>query len=161
MYSLNFEILGEALNEMLEGEDGESLQRMYEEWDSFRTTIDLVEMVLAKSEPEVAKHYEDVLVSDPLAKELGKEIRGIHLNTEKAILKITKHSKLGENNELLTQVLQVRNPYVDCLNVLQAETLKRLRAVPEDEGSTERKKVLQDALLSTITGIANGMGNTG
>jgi phosphoenolpyruvate carboxylase len=51
----------------------------------------------------------------------------------------------------------VRNPYVDCLNVLQAETLKRLR---ESEGSAE-EDILKDALLTTITGVANGMGNTG
>lgn len=153
--------VGEALNEMLSGEEKDNLHKMYNEWDSFRTTIDLVEMVLAKSDPVIAKHYDDVLVSEDLAKELGQEIRNIHLSTEQAILDLTGHKKLGENNDLLTRVLQVRNPYVDCLNVIQAETLKRLRAVPIDEGSTERKKVLQDALMSTITGIANGMGNTG
>lgn len=47
--------------------------------------------------------------------------------------------------------------YVDCLNVLQAETLKRIREEPEGQASKE----LSDALLTTITGIANGMGNTG
>jgi phosphoenolpyruvate carboxylase len=46
---------------------------------------------------------------------------------------------------------------VDCLNVLQAETLKRIRTESEEEPSKE----LKDALLTTITGIANGMGNTG
>ena len=52
------------------------------------------------------------------------------------------------------RALAVRNPYVDCLNVLQAETLMRIR---KDEDNKE----LKDALLTTITGIANGMGNTG
>ncbi len=54
----------------------------------------------------------------------------------------------------------VRNPYVDALNILQVETLKRVRETDDITDETERK-VLMDALLTTITGIANGMGNTG
>jgi len=54
----------------------------------------------------------------------------------------------------------VRNPYVDALNILQVETLKRVRAT-DDTGDEEKKKLLMDALLTTITGISNGMGNTG
>jgi phosphoenolpyruvate carboxylase len=46
---------------------------------------------------------------------------------------------------------------VDCLNVLQAETLQRIRKEKEGQAGKE----LNDALLTTITGIANGMGNTG
>jgi phosphoenolpyruvate carboxylase len=54
----------------------------------------------------------------------------------------------------------VRNPYVDALNILQVETLKRVRETNDIADEPERK-VLMDALLTTITGIANGMGNTG
>jgi phosphoenolpyruvate carboxylase len=74
-----------------------------------------------------------------------------------SIHRITQHTKLSENNKILLRALLVRNPYVDCLNVLQAETLKRLRE--QEEGKDDL--VLKDALLTTITGIANGMGNTG
>jgi phosphoenolpyruvate carboxylase len=77
--------------------------------------------------------------------------------TESAILDLSGHKTLSENDKLLQRLMAVRNPYVDVLNVLQVETLKRLR---ESQGSPE-EKVLQDALLTTITGIANGMGNTG
>jgi phosphoenolpyruvate carboxylase len=114
-------------------------------------------MVLAKSEPAIAAHYDNVLVEDPKAQELGEEVREMHKATEKAVLDLSSHEKLSEDNALLSRALAVRNPYVDCLNVLQAETLKRIRAVPEDK----EDKVLQDALMTTITGIANGMGNTG
>jgi phosphoenolpyruvate carboxylase len=54
----------------------------------------------------------------------------------------------------------VRNPYVDALNILQVETLKRVRETNDIADEPERK-VLMDALLTTITGIANGMVNTG
>jgi phosphoenolpyruvate carboxylase len=130
---------------------------MYKEWGSFRTTVDMVEMVLAKSEPAIAAHYDAKLVKDDKAKELGKEVRASHMSTEDAILDLTEHSTLSENNLMLQRLLQVRNPYVDCLNVLQAETLTRIRSV--EEGKED--KVLKDALMTTITGIANGMGNTG
>jgi phosphoenolpyruvate carboxylase len=149
--------VGEAINQVLASEDEQTLRKMYNEWGSFRTTIDLVEMILSKSDSSIARHYEDVLVSDPDAVALGSEIRKIHDGTENAIKDLTGHKILAENDHLLLQLMAVRNPYVDCLNVLQAETLKRLRA---NENSDE-EQVLNDALLTTITGVANGMGNTG
>jgi phosphoenolpyruvate carboxylase len=115
-------------------------------------------MILSKSDSTIARHYENVLVSDADAVALGSEIRAIHDGTEKAIKDLTGHKVLAENDHLLLQLMAVRNPYVDCLNVLQAETLKRLRAC--EENSAE-EQVLNDALLTTITGVANGMGNTG
>jgi len=72
-------------------------------------------------------------------------------------MKLANHEILCEDNDLLQRILQVRNPYVDCLNVLQAEILQRMRS----EVDEEEAKVLKDALLVSITGIANGMGNTG
>lgn len=147
--------VGTAIDAVLANpEEGPLLREMYKDWASFRTTIDLVEMVLAKSESDIAKHYDNLLVSDEAAKELGKEVRATHVKTEKSVLELTQHEKLGANNEVLMRALAVRNPYVDCLNVIQAETLKRIR---KDEDNAE----LKDALLTTITGIANGMGNTG
>ena len=147
--------VGEALSEVLAGKEGTVLRDMYRDFGSFKTTIDLVEMVLAKSEPSIAKHYDKVLVSDPKAQELGEEVRTMHMATERAVLDLTEHETLTDANHLLRRALLVRNPYVDCLNVLQAETLKRIRVEGGEEGE------LKDALMTTITGIANGMGNTG
>jgi phosphoenolpyruvate carboxylase len=144
-------------------EDAVVVKDMYQTWDTFRTMIDLLEMVLAKSEPAIAQHYDKLLVdgsSNADAKELGNQVRQMHLQTEAAILEVTGHGRLSENNALLTRALQVRNPYVDCLNVLQAETLQRIRKNDQDEGQVP-DRALQDALLTCIAGIANGMGNTG
>jgi phosphoenolpyruvate carboxylase len=149
--------VGEAIGEVLRSEDEETLRTMYKEWGAFRTTIDLVEMTLSKSDSSIARHYENVLVSDAEALALGNEIRKIHDDTERAIMDLSGHTKLSENDHLLLRLMAVRNPYVDCLNVLQVETLKRLR----QSDSASEKEVLNDALLTTITGIANGMGNTG
>ena len=149
--------VGEAISEVLASKDAETLRTMYKEFGSFRTTIDLVEMILSKSDASIAKHYEKVLVSDPNDIKLGGEILKTFHNTESAILDLSGHKSLNENDRLLLRLMELRNPYVDVLNVLQVETLKRLR---ESKGSPE-EDVLQDALLTTITGIANGMGNTG
>ena len=96
-----------------------------------------------------------MLVHDDKAKELGREVRSLHEETERVVLDLTGHKILSEDNHILRRQLAVRDPYVDCLNVLQAETLKRIRSTEEED------PVLKDALLTTITGVANGMGNTG
>ena len=64
-----------------------------------------------------------------------------------------------QENLLLQRSLRVRNPYVDPLNVLQAEVLRRLRE--ESYDSSSEQQLLQDALTITINGIANGQKNTG
>lgn len=152
--------VGNALNSKLNGKPEEAalIREMYNEWDTFRTIVDLVEMVLAKSEPSIAKHYEDVLVKGELAKELGKEVRLKHIATENAIKDVTGHQELAENNTILTRALKVKNPYVDCLNILQAETVQRMR---KDGDISMNDPELKDALTTTITGLANGIGNTG
>ena len=147
--------IGDALKRVLDGDKADVIRDMYQNWGSFRAMIDVVEMVLAKSEPSIAKHYESVLVKDESAKELGAAVRDKHTATEDAILELTGHSSLAENNPILLRQMTVRNRYVDCLNMLQVETLRRLRDGKEED------KTLKDALLVSITGVANGMGNTG
>jgi phosphoenolpyruvate carboxylase len=97
--------VGEAISEVLKSEDADKLREMYKEWGSFRTTVDLVEMVLAKSEPSIAAHYDAKLVVDERAKELGQELRSGHLLTEDAILDLTEHQILSENNIILQRLL--------------------------------------------------------
>merc|ERR1719330_1118874 len=144
--------VGEAFDKILKSEDGEKLREMYKEWPSFRTTVDMVEMVLAKSEPRVAQHYESMLVSDDKAKELGTEIRSLHAQTEQAVLDLAGHQVLSEENKVLIRLLGVRNRYVDVLNCLQTEVLQRIREA-EAKGQ-EEDQVLKDCLLTTITGVA-------
>ena len=87
--------VGEALTKILQSDDGDKLRNMYNKWDSFKMTVDLVEMVLAKLEPSIAAHYNQMLVEDPKAQELGQEVRVLHKATETAVLDLTMHSKLS------------------------------------------------------------------
>jgi phosphoenolpyruvate carboxylase len=102
--------VGEAFSSVLSSDKAPLIKEMYRDWDTFRTTVDLVEMVLSKSEPAIAKHYDEMLVTDPLAQQLGTEVRKLHVGTEEAVLDLTGHQQLGENNSILRRALAVRNP---------------------------------------------------
>jgi phosphoenolpyruvate carboxylase len=131
----------------------EEIRRMYGQWPFFRSTVDLVEMALAKSDSRIAALYDEVLVPGPL-RPLGEELRHRLQKITDFILQISQHQSLVENNPVLKRSIQVRNPYVDPINLMQVELLRRLRKDPESEA-------LKKALVITINGIAAGMRNTG
>ena len=86
------------------------------------------------------------------------------IKARECIVNITGNATLQVSNPILMASMSVRNPYVDPLNVIQAELLQRLRGHGEEgnsEISSEDLEKLQDALLITINGIANGMRNSG
>ncbi|XP_019054247.1 PREDICTED: phosphoenolpyruvate carboxylase 4-like [Nelumbo nucifera] len=131
----------------------EDLKAMYKEWPFFQSTIDLIEMILAKADIPIAKHYDEVLVSEN-RRQLGAELRGDLLETEKHVLVVSGHGKLSDNNRSLKRLIESRLPYLNPINMLQVEILRRLR---HDDDNNK----LRDALLITINGIAAGMRNTG
>ncbi|KAI4387567.1 hypothetical protein MLD38_005388 [Melastoma candidum] len=145
--------VGAGLKGVCEKGHKDELQAMYKEWPFFQSTIDLIEMVLGKADIPIAKHYDEVLVSKSRQK-LGAELRSELLNTEKYVLVVSGHGKLSENNRILRRLIERRLPYLNPMNVLQVEILKRLR---QDQDNNK----LRDALLITINGIAAGMRNTG
>ena len=117
-------------------------------------------MILVKSDSRVAANYDRILVKDEASLKLGEELRARMKISENAVLSISKNKVLQEENELLIRSLQVRNPYIDPLNIIQAELLKRAREGGENMDDLSRQE-LSDALLITINGIANGMRNSG
>ena len=117
-------------------------------------------MILVKSEPKIAENYDIQLVKSAELRELGTELREKLEKTREAIDMMTEHSGLPKNNPILMTSMSVRNPYVDNLNIVQAELLRRLRYEGSQILPSERQQ-LQDALLITINGIANGMRNSG
>lgn len=151
--------VGESLSKMMK-EKPETLKDMYQNWPWFRTVIDLLEMIMIKSDTKIAENYDKQLVSDADGIRLGGELRTKLTETANALLSVSGNPSLQADNQGLLTSLAVRNPYIDPLNLIQAELLCRLRAgedtLPEDE-----KELLRDALLVTINGIANGMKNSG
>jgi phosphoenolpyruvate carboxylase len=144
--------VGDALVQVIERGGLSELQTMHAEWPFFAATLDAIEMVLAKTDTDIAKRYDMRLVPERL-RPLGKELRKRFRATAKAVLTVTKHAEPMEHEPVVQRSIHVRNPYTDPLNLLQVELLARVRA--GQAGST------QDALLITINGIAAGMRNTG
>jgi phosphoenolpyruvate carboxylase len=130
---------------------------MVEHWPFLRSTLDLIEMVLAKALPDIAARY-DALLVPPDLQPLGEELRGRYELTCRRLLELRGRETLLEENAVLRRSIDVRNPYVDPLNLLQAELLARLRA---SVGDDDERDAVRAALLVTINGIAAGMRNTG
>ena len=145
--------IGEALGQALEQGQGEPLRRLYQEWPFFQSTLDLIEMVLAKADGDIFGQYITVLVPEAL-QAFGQELTERLKNTEAAVLAVTGHGELLQENPVLKRSILVRNPYVDPLNLCQIELMRRIRSGDEDP-------VTLNALLVTINGIAAGMRNTG
>ena len=143
----------EALDEALARGDGASLRRMYDAWPFFRSTLDLLEMVLAKSDANIAAEYDRRLVP-PALQALGRDLRARLGRASAAILRVTGHGALVETNRVLRRAIDVRNPYVDPINLVQVELLARLRDTPDSPD-------LRRAFIVTVNGIAAGMRNTG
>ena len=149
--------VGEALGEMKQRKEGAQLAEMVEGWPFFRSMLALVEMVLAKVDPEVAAFYFDRLVAEELAP-LGRELLERYQQTVDALLSLLECDSLLFDNEPLRRSINLRNPYVDPLNILQAELLARLRSNSLDP---EQAPGIQEALLTTMQGVAAGLRNTG
>ncbi|MCB9764127.1 MAG: phosphoenolpyruvate carboxylase [Alphaproteobacteria bacterium] len=148
--------LGAALREGLDGPEREVLVEMARDFPFLRSTLDLIEMVLAKAEPHIAALYDDLLVPERL-RPLGEGLRTRCAAAAAALLEVRGRDLLLADNPVLRRSIGVRNPYVDPLNLLQAVLLRRLRAC-EDDGE---RAALEDALVVTINGVAAGLRNTG
>ncbi|CAI0458900.1 unnamed protein product [Linum tenue] len=145
--------VGAGLQYACEKGHTEDLKAMYQEWPFFQSTIDLIEMIIGKADASIAKHYDEVLVSESRQK-IGDDLRKELSSTEKYVLVVSGHDKLSDNNKSLRRLIEGRLPYLNPMNMLQVEILKRLR---RDDDNVK----LRDALLITINGIAAGMRNTG
>jgi phosphoenolpyruvate carboxylase len=142
-----------ALDESLARGDAALLKTMYEQWPFFRSTLDLIEMVLAKADPRIAAEYDRRLVPADL-QALGRELRSRLALGTAAVLAITGHREPVESTPVLRRSIDVRNPYVDPINLVQIELLARLRQARD-------APELVRAFVVTVNGIAAGLRNTG
>jgi len=146
----------EALANAFTRGDGDRVRQMYQEWPFFQSTIDLIEMVLAKADARIAAHYDRHLVPADLH-EIGDDLRVRLQRAIETLLQVTGHDSLLEENGVLRRSIDVRNPYVDPINIVQVELLRRLR----EDRDGDADELLRSAFVVTVNGIAAGMRNTG
>jgi phosphoenolpyruvate carboxylase len=142
-----------ALADSRDRGDDSLLRTMYERWPFFQSTVDLIEMVLAKADARIAAEYDRRLVPAHL-QVIGGELRSRLARALAGILDVTGHRDPVETTPVLRRSIDVRNPYVDPINLVQIELLTRLR---QSRDAPE----LRRAFAVTVNGVAAGMRNTG
>ncbi|MBF9232678.1 phosphoenolpyruvate carboxylase [Microvirga alba] len=148
---------GSAVNAWLEThpENGLALlQEMYREWPFFRALLSNMDMVLAKSNIAIASRYAKLVEDEALRDAIFPRLRREWEDSIRRLLSITGQEALLDSNQLLARSIRNRFPYLDPLNHLQIELLKRHRAGDADE------QVVEGIHLS-INGIAAGLRNSG
>ncbi|MEP3245593.1 MAG: phosphoenolpyruvate carboxylase [Sneathiella sp.] len=148
---------GSAVNAYLKAHPKEGLvclQDMYKNWPFFQAQLSNMDMVLAKTSLAIASRYAELVEDKELRTRIFGRIAEEHDATLTALLSITGQSKLLETNPLLDRSIHNRFPYIDPLNHLQVQLLKRHRA------KRSEAKILTGIQLS-INGIAAGLRNSG
>ena len=121
----------------------------------FRTRIDMLEMVLAKADSDIARMYDERLV-EPRLQHLGAHLRDLLSQACTTVLGLTGQSRLLAHSPETLEFISLRNTYLDPLHLLQAELLARSR---KREATLDSP--LEQALLVSVAGIAAGLRNTG
>jgi phosphoenolpyruvate carboxylase len=151
--------LGSGLQVVLARKGGlKLLHEMYRRWPFFQTMVDNAQLTLCKADMSIARVYASLVEDEALRERVWEQLlREFHL-TEKTMLAITGQGQLLENEPVLAKSIKLRNPYVDPLNYLQVEMIKRRRV---RRLNTLDREGVRAVLELTVNGIAGGLKNTG
>lgn len=147
--------VGSAFKHFIDADEGNlaKLQHMYDKWPFFHSLLSNVDMVLSKSNMNIAFQYAQ-LAEDEDVRDVFNTILDEWQLTKNVILAIEQHEDLLETNPSLHASLDYRLPYFNVLNYIQIELIKRLR---HDELDEDYEKLIH----TTINGIATGLRNSG
>jgi phosphoenolpyruvate carboxylase len=143
--------VGQALNAF---EDQTLLREMVAAWPFFRSTLDNMEMVLAKSDMAIAERYVTLVEDRALGSRIFNRIRDGWSAAHDGLLSITQQTRLLEKNPVLDASIRLRLPYIDPLNLLQVELLKRHRAGEHDAR-------VREGIQLSINAVATALRNSG
>lgn len=130
------------------------LREMAATWPFFQATLDNMEMVLAKSDMAIARRYATLVQDRSLAENLFGRIHSAWQSTHDCLLAITGEARLLEKNPTLDASIRLRLPYIEPLNLLQVELLKRHRA-----GETDAR--VREGIQLSINAVATALRNSG
>ncbi|MBI2515970.1 MAG: phosphoenolpyruvate carboxylase [Opitutae bacterium] len=152
--------LGRGLEAVLaDGPAGlELLRAMHREWPFFQTMIDNAQLTLRKADLGIATLYAGLVRDARLRKRILGQLTEEFERTERAILQVTGQRQILESEPVLQRSVSLRNPYIDPLNYLQVEMLRRRRSGKLSEAESEATRRVVEI---TINGISSGLKNTG
>jgi phosphoenolpyruvate carboxylase len=130
------------------------LQRMFGEWPFFQTLLSNMDMVLAKTDIAIATRYSELVGDAALRGRIFARLKQEWQDSIDMLLAITGQTQFLEGNPLLQRSIRNRFPYLDPLNHMQIELLRRHRAGNEDER-------LKRGIHLSINGVAAGLRNSG
>jgi phosphoenolpyruvate carboxylase len=143
--------VGQALRSF---EDPALLREMLEAWPFFRATVDNLEMVLSKSDMGIAALYAPLVEDRALADSIFGHIRDAWTVTQESLLNVTGQSRLLERHPALDASIRLRLPYIEPLNLVQVELLKRHRSGDKDPR-------VREGIQLSINAIATALRNSG
>jgi len=153
---------GSAIEAFLNGGERDErvalLQRMHKQWPFFRTLLSNLDMVLAKSDLRIAARYVELVEDKAVAKRIFSLLKAEWQRADAALSLITGEVQRLQSNPALARSIAHRFPYLDPLNHLQVELMRRYRNRREGQPEVER---LQRGIHLSINGIAAGLRNTG
>ncbi len=151
--------LGAALADVLrDPAAGALLKAMHREWPFFRSLIDNAQMGLGRSDRAVARLYAGLTGPDDLRERVLTTVLGEWDRAERGILAVTGTNEVLEDTPILRRSIRLRNPYVDPMSFVQVMTLRRLRALGDDD---PQRNAVADLVALCVNGIAAGLQNTG
>ncbi len=147
---------GTAFEEWIGEGDGrlEVLRDLYRKWPFFATVLSNMAQVLAKSDMGLAAHYSELVEDESLRRRVFDKIVAEHERTIRMHQLITGHDDLLADNPALARSVFNRFPYLEPLNHLQVELLRRYRSGDDDE-------LIQRGILLTMSGLASALRNSG
>ena len=134
------------------------LQKMHKQWPFFRTLLSNLDMVIAKSDLAIASRYVELVEDKKLGKRIFALVKAEWQRTNDALVLITGEQRRLESNPSLARSIAHRFPYLDPLNHLQVELMRRYRT--RTDGDPENARVRTGIHIS-INGVAAGLRNTG
>jgi phosphoenolpyruvate carboxylase len=134
------------------------LRRMHRQWPFFRTLLSNLDMVIAKTDLAIAQRYVELVEDRRLGRRIFSLIRDEWQRTNDALALITGQPQRLASNPALSRSIEHRFPYIDPINHLQVELMRRYRQARDGEPGMER---VQRGIHISINGVAAGLRNTG
>ncbi|MBI5670927.1 MAG: phosphoenolpyruvate carboxylase [Chloroflexi bacterium] len=136
----------------------ETLREMYQGWPFFNALIENVQLDLAKADMGIAELYAALVQDATLRDTIFSALKAEYLLAGQMVCQVINQPALLDNSPVMKRSIERRNPYVDPLNFIQVELLKRLRKL--DPEAADYPALLRET-LATINGIAAGLKTTG